>query len=188
MRGECPNALAELSASRFSFLNRDWGPITDSWETAACLDNMDRRLGYRFALKSFSSSTSVARGAKLPFKLKVRNRGWASTMNHRRVLLVLRHSVTKEVHRFRVGSTRFWTPGMVHTLNHPGIRIPADFPTGKYGALVSVADPAAVPAIEGGVPLSRRAAYAIRFANAGVHKLWEPRTGFNRLLRSVHVR
>jgi hypothetical protein len=122
-RGACPNPAAELSALRFSFLDRDFGPIADSWEPGGCLDDMDRGLGYRFALRSFSSSTSVARGAKLPFTLKVRNRGWASTMNHRRVLLVLRHSETKEVHRFRVWSTRFWTPG-AHTLHHPGIRIP----------------------------------------------------------------
>jgi hypothetical protein len=176
MRGACPNPAAELSALRFSFLDRDFGPIADSWEPGGCLDDMDRGLGYRFALRSFSSSTSVARAAKLPFTLKVRNRGWASTMNHRRVLLVLRHSETKEVHRFRVWSTRFWTPG-AHTLHHPGIRIPAAMPTGEYRLLLSLPDPATVPAVEGGVPLSGRAAYAIRLANAG--DLWQAQTGFN---------
>jgi hypothetical protein len=176
-RGECANAKRDLATFRFGSLNRDWGEIVNDWAATGCLDAIERQLGYRFELKSFTASTVVRRGTKLPFKLVVRNSGWARTMNHRQVILVLRHAVTKKVYRFQIGSTRPWAPGTDQPLDHAGISMPSTMPTGSYQMLLSLPDTAST--------LRQRPDYAIRLAHGD--ELWEEATGYNGPLRTVNV-
>jgi len=177
-RSDCPTALSQLSLFHYSYLNRDWSPaVLDRWIAGGCMAEVDRRLGYRFALESVTAATAVTRGTNLPFSMNVRNDGWSAAFNPRPVRLVLRNTTTGAVRELPLTSARNWFAGATYTSHHHALTIPATMQPGKYALLLSLPDPAP--------SLANRPEYAVRLANTG---LWEPSTGLNRLLRTVEVR
>jgi hypothetical protein len=177
-RSECIPALKELDAFHYSYVNRDYLPdVLNRWIAGGCMAEVDRRLGYRFALVSVTSATTVTRGTNMAFQMTIQNHGWSSAINHRSVWLVLRDTTTGAVHKLLLTSTRNWNAGSTHTLRHHNLTIPSTIPVGTYELLLSLPDP--TPS------LANRPEYAIQLANAQV---WEPSTGFNRLLRTVKVK
>lgn len=173
----CPSALADLARMRWSTMNIGYHPaVLDLWRQEGCFGDVRRRLGYRFRLVDASLPARAVRGRPWRAVLRVTNDGWAAPFNPRLVELVLREATTGRVARFPVATDpRFWGPGETYALQLD-IAIPDDLDDGDYDVLVHLPDPE-----RGlyGVP-----AYSIRLANDG---LWEPDTGFNRLLARVSV-
>ena len=177
-RTDCPTALRELGMFHYSYLNRDWSPaVLATWSAGGCMPQVDRQLGYRLALDSVTTGREVTRGTNLPFRMTMMNEGWSSAMHHRPIRLVLRNTATQAVYKLPLWNTEHLGAGSLVHLSNQHLTIPSTTPAGTYELLLSLADPAP--------SLANRPEYAVRLANSG---LWEPETGFNRLLRTLKVK
>ena len=108
--------------------------------------------------------------------IAIRNTGWATPFNFRPVFIVLRNMATGTVSKLRLDTDpRRWQAG-TSVLIAQNIGIPANFHAGAYELLLSLPDLAP--------SLAARPDYAIRMATNDV---WEPTTGFNKLLRMITV-
>jgi hypothetical protein len=61
--------------------------VLDRWITQGCADEVERRLGYRFALEHAAHTEAVAPGGELDVNLDLHNSGFASPFNYRPILL-----------------------------------------------------------------------------------------------------
>jgi hypothetical protein len=178
-RSECPTALEELARFHWSYLNTDYHPgVITSWEDDGCLDEVKRRLGYRFTLVEGTYANEVKPGDGFPIDIELRNDGWAAPFNPRLVELLLRHETSGVIYKAALpDDPRFWLAddNAVYSLNHT-ICIPAGMPLGDYELLLNLPDPEPL--------LYWRREYAIRLANALV---WEDNTGYNKLLHTITV-
>lgn len=176
-RSACASALNEMGLFHYSYLNADYEPsVLSSWATGGCRPEIDRRLGYRFALVSGTFPETATRGAAMPIELTLKNEGWAAPFNPRSVELVLRNTSSGATYRLPLSADpRRWMPGTSVTISQ-AVTVPATLPAGSYALLLNLPDPAS--------SLSTRPEYAIQLANQNV---WEASTGFNDLHRTVTV-
>jgi hypothetical protein len=184
----CPNALKDLALMRFSALNINYQQdVLQGWRTGGCFDEISRRFGYRFELVSSSVPSSISKSQNLQMSFNIKNVGFASPYNPRRLELMLRNTTTKQVYRIRLTTgalrpantnldPRFWQPGTTTTVNINS-PLPTNIPAGTYELLLNLADPYS--------RLYTRPEYSIRFANTGV---WESATGYNSLQQTLTVR
>lgn len=172
----CPTALRELEIGRFDVLNLEYHPdVIELWRREGCFDEVQRRLGYRFRLVDSDLPASLDAGQRLAGRVRLVNDGWSAPYNPRLVELVVRSRATGRLTRVPLqDDPRLWMPGDTQTLN-----LAVDLPpleAGTYDLLLNLPDPD--PRLYGDP------AYSIQLANEGV---WEPGTGFNRLLASLTV-
>lgn len=176
-RSECASAIAEMEAMHWSYLNQDYHrTVLQSWETGGCMDEVKRRLGYRFRLLSSDVPSTVKPGDSFPVSISLTNDGFAAPYNPRRVEIVLREQASGA--RYVVlldDDPRFWLPGETIEVAAT-VGVPADLPEGEYEVLFNL------PAPERSI--YDRADYAIRLAN---EQVWEPETGYNHLLVTTSV-
>lgn len=184
---DCPNALAELAYMRFSTLNFEFEQnVLQGWKDGGCYNGIARRFGYRFELVRSSIPSSLSKSSNLIMGFDIKNVGFASPYNPRRLELILRNRATKQIFKIVLNSgsltpsnqtydPRFWQPNTTTKINI-NRALPSDLPVGTYDVLLNLPDPS--------VNLRTRVAYAIRFANLGT---WESTTGYNSLLRSINV-
>ncbi len=156
------------------------------WQRDGCYPTFEKKLGYRFELVSSSLPSSVNKSSNLVMSFAVKNVGFASPYNPRRLELILRNKTTKQVFRIRLNSgsavptnrtndPRFWQLSTTTTVN-VNVALPSALPIGTYELLLNLPDPVR--------SLYRDPNYSIRFANVGT---WEATTGFNNLLHSLTV-
>lgn len=172
----CTNALAELRRLRWSFLNANYNTkVLDGFREGGCLEEMKKKLGYRFTLLRSEFTPAVAQYGTFRFAMTLVNTGWASLYNPRRVELLLRHNRSGTVYsaRLRV-DPRWWQAGDTVEVS-AAVGIPA-MKAGTYSLLLNLPDPDSL--------LHVRPEYSIRCANKDV---WEPATGYNNLLDSVSI-
>jgi hypothetical protein len=176
-RTDCSKALPEMGRFHYSYLNQDYSVnVIDKWHTQGCKPEIDQRLGYRFSLVGSLFPTSIKRGSTFLVQIAIRNTGWATPFNFRPVFLVLRNIATGTVSKLRLDTDpRRWQAG-TSVLIAQNVGIPASFHAGAYELLLSLPDVAP--------SLAARPDYAIRMATNDV---WEPTTGFNKLLRMITV-
>jgi hypothetical protein len=174
---DCPNSLKELARMRWSTINWEFEEkVLKGWKDQGCIDEVERRLGYRFRLISSTTSESVKPGGTFAMSFKVTNDGWASPYNERMLEVVLRHSQTKKEYFLNVNEDpRKWMPGETKEVKISA-GIPSSIPTGQYQVFLNLPDPSS--------RLSDRPEYSIRLANQDV---WEPSTGYNSMQQSVSV-
>jgi hypothetical protein len=181
-RLKCDTALKELGWFHWSFLSIDWYSGTHKiWRDGGCLDEIERKLGYRFVLLDVDSPEQITVGQSLTLSLHITNEGYAAPYNRRAVELVLRRSdgFTYTFELYNPGDTidrlkdpRFWLAGGTYTPSYT-CTIPLALPAGSYELLLNLPDP----------ELPHRPEYAIRLVGCE----WERSTGLNRLNRSVTV-
>ncbi len=160
-RSEWPSAAAELQRYHYSFLNEDFDrDVLDSWGPQN-LDEVSRRLGYRFVLES----SRVVDGAAASVSVTLRNDGWAAPVTSRPVQIVLTGAQGRIVVPVDADA-RAWASGDEVTLDVPLGAVPA----GEYRVAL------ALPAPEPSIAADPR--YAIRTANLGT---WDAATGRNDL-------
>jgi hypothetical protein len=176
-RSDCATALSEMALFHYSYLNADYAlPVINGWTSGGCKPEIDRRLGYRFALVSATFPATATRGAAMPLDIQIKNEGWAAPFNPRSVELVLRNTSSGAVYRVPLSvDPRRWLAGTTTSIG-PSVTIPTSVPAGTYALLLNLPDPAS--------SLSTRPEYAIQLANQNV---WEASTGFNNLQRTVTV-
>lgn len=173
----CANALIDLNRMHWSLLNKDYhSSVINGWITGGCMDDIKRRLGYRFSLLQGEYTDSVKPGGIFNIQLELANYGFASPYNPRSLEFILRNVNTNKRYRLLADEDpRFWQSG--DTVN---IQISAgiigNMPEGNYEFLLHLADPVK--------ELHNNPYYSIRLANENV---WEDSTGFNSLLHYVTV-
>ncbi|BAZ25067.1 hypothetical protein NIES4073_59710 [Kalymmatonema gypsitolerans NIES-4073] len=175
---DCPNALTELARMRWSTLNSDSGgtEIYQDWKTQGCMEEIKRRLGYRFRLLKSVISRNIKPGGTFLMEFQIANDGWASPYNPRRLEVILRNRQTGNKYYLPVkNDPRMWMAGETKIVKIVG-GIPPTMPLGEYQVLLNLPDPSP--------NLYNRPEYSIRLANQNV---WEASTGYNSLLTSIVV-
>ena len=176
-RSECATAMTELATFHWSYLNSDYNTdVINGWQAGGCLTEIKRRMGYRFELTSGLFPATAKRGGALALNLTLKNVGLAAPFNARGVELVFRNSSTGAIYRTPISvDPRLWLAGSTVTLKQT-VTVPAGITAGSYSLLLNL------PAPESSI--ANLPAYSIRLANSGV---WEPTTGFNKLLHEVVI-
>lgn len=176
---DCPGVLTDLARMHWSSLSINQDDATkmyQGWKEQGCMEEIKRRLGYRFRLVNSKVPKIVKPNGTFAMSFEIINEGWASPYNRRKVEVVLRNRKTQREHHWVVNADpRLWMAGTTRLINFAGT-IPADTPYGEYDVLLNLPDPTA--------KLYKRPEYSIRLANPGI---WEAPTGYNSLLQSTLV-
>ncbi len=173
---ECSNALKDMATYHWSYLNQDYYEgILNLWKNK-CMDDIKRRLGYRFVLTEGKFNDNIKVGGKLQLQLKIKNEGFAAPFNPRDVQIILTKKGTGEKHIFKVNTDpRRWAAGSTTEVGAE-ITLPKNLTAGDYNVYLNLPDPYK--------SLSTRPEYSIRLANKEV---WEPSTGYNKI-HSIKIR
>ena len=173
----CTNALTDLARMHWSVLNKDYNhDVLNRWINEGCMDEVKRRLGYRFELLEATISDSIKPGGIFNLEFKIINRGFASPYNPRNLEIVLRNNSNNLKYRLVADvDPRYWLPGDTITVNIEG-GIPPEMIEDRYNVFIFLADPEA--------RLHDNPDYAIRLAN---ENLWEDSTGYNSLNHQIRI-
>ncbi|MEM8586254.1 MAG: DUF4832 domain-containing protein [Bacteroidota bacterium] len=173
---------AELERMHYSYLNADFNlDVNNDWQDGGCMDNIKRRLGYRFELNTGTFSSVGRPGGVVNFSLQIRNVGYAAPFNPRRVDVVLRNMASgQRFYAYLNDDPRLWEPGTTATLDYE-FCLPASMPTGIYEWLLSLPDPE--------TNLEDDPDYSIQLASRlpGGQSVWESSTGYNLLGGNLNV-
>jgi hypothetical protein len=165
------NAIYEMERMHFSYLNAHYNnkAVNNHWVSGGCIDEIKKRLGYRFVLRDAVLDNQVEAGGVFHLTLKMENVGFASPFNPRLAEVIMRNVENGASHSFELeADPRFWFTGSFEV--NEKIQIPSDLPKGRYEFLLNLPDPE--PA------LKNNPDFSIRLAN---EYLWEAGTGFNHL-------
>jgi hypothetical protein len=173
----CDNAMEDLARMHWSVLNKDYHQsVLNRWVNEGCMDEVKRRLGYRFELIEAAISDSIKPSGIFNLELKVANLGFASPFNPRNLEIILRNETTDQKYRLITQEDpRLWLSGDTTHINITG-GIPADMPEGEYEVYLFLSDPEP--------RLHNNPDYAIRLAN---ENLWEDSTGYNSLNHQIQI-
>lgn len=174
---QCANALNDLSYIHWSVLNKDYHlDVLQGWEDNGCMNDVKRRLGYRFRLLDATLPDSSAPGGTFGLRFRIENQGFASPYNPRNCEIILRNTETGERYGLLTREDpRFWQSGDTTEVEVSG-GLPLSLPNGSYEVLLSLPDPES--------ELHDRWEYSIRLANTDV---WEDTTGYNKLNHTLIV-
>ncbi len=170
-------AEEEMRRMHYSFLNAAYNnQVNNDWDSAGCLYNIRRQLGYRFVLRSALLPAAIQKGKSFLVDLSLENLGYASLYNPRSAMLVLRNSNTKKEITIPLKTNPLlWSSG-AHQVQEK-IVLPAATAPGDYQLFLYLPDQCG--------SIARRPEYAVQFCNTGV---WEETTGYNDLQHRVRVR
>ena len=176
-RGRCENAIAEMELLHVDYLNHDYKrDVIQRWQDEGCYDQIRRRIGYRFALRSAQLPASLKPGSTLDLRMAVANVGFGELFNPRPVEVVLKNNGTGALTVLPLDEDpRFWSGGRETTVE-ASLPLPSDLAEGVYTVGLRLPDPA--PSLYSDVR------YAIRFANEDV---WDAATGINVLTRDLRI-
>jgi hypothetical protein len=173
----CGNSLYQMDRLRWSYLNSSYHPtVINNWIRNGCMDEIKRKLGYRFVLIQGVFTDSVKPGSSFNLSLTLTNKGNGALFNPRIVELVLVNVSTNQKYYCKLPvDPRFWKPKDTIQLNFT-IGIKQDQPTGNYKLFLNLPDPVQ--------NLRDRVDYSIRFANQNI---WNSSLGYNDLLHTVII-
>jgi len=168
----CSHALAQFSQYHWSYLNRDYHQdVFKQWKGGKCLNEIQKRLGYRFSLMKGYFTKNPKIGSPYQIELLLKNTGWASPFNPRRVeLLFISQEKPNEKYRITLADDpRYWFAGKTNTLKTTFL-LPRGMSKGKYTIFLNLPDPRE--------PLSKRKEYSIQLANKDT---WNSQKGYNKI-------
>ena len=176
-RGECDNAVPEMTELHINYLNLDYNRrVLDRWKDQGCFDEIKRRIGYRFVLASVQMPEQIHPGGELNLEFNIRNVGFGELFNPRKVEIVLKNNTTG-IEKVAVlkEEPRFWGAGKT-TAVHATLSIPANLEKGEY--TLGIRMPDLSPSIHDDPR------YSIRFANKDI---WDGTTGTNIVVKNLPV-
>lgn len=165
---ECQKAISAMEKYHWSYLNKDYNRVVlNDWKQNGCFDEVQKRLGYRFVLKSVEHPTNFTQEDDYNIVIKFDNIGFAAPYNPYVLKLIFRNTDGQIVYEhLSQEDPRFWFGGESIQISEK-FELP-QLPTGDYDVLLSLTDAQA--------KISGRPTYSIRFANVDV---WEAETGYN---------
>jgi hypothetical protein len=167
-RSVCSVALAEMEQNHWSYLNKEYNQdVIAAWEAGGCVDEIQRRLGYRFAFSRVVHDATVAPGGVLALALEIKNSGFSAPYNARPVFVVLDGGGARRMVQLTHVDVRRWLPGQVAKIDVK-LRVPADLPAGSYKIALWMPDAATA--------LRSDARFSIQLANDAV---WDADAGHN---------
>ena len=105
------------------------------------MDDIKRRLGYRFVLTEGKFNDNIKVGGKLQLQLKIKNEGFAAPFNPRDVQIILTKKGTAEKHIFKVNTDpRRWAAGSTTEVGAE-ITLPKNLTAGDYNVYLNLPDP-----------------------------------------------
>lgn len=174
--GECAssngeNAIKQMARYHWTYINRGYHQgVLNSWIKDGSMDEIKRRLGYRFVLDQAAPMPTPVAGEMYTIALKLRNVGFASLINPRAVELIFVNKddpTQKFVYPQQI-DPRFWAAGdTIITSLHARLDTKM---SGEYKVYLNMPDP--YPTIHDN-PM-----FSIRFANKDI---WDEKTGYNYL-------
>jgi hypothetical protein len=171
----CPNTLYQMERLHWTYVNNDYhGSVISGWKNNGCYPDIQKRLGYRFELLEGTYTDSTKPGGTLGINIKIRNTGFASLYNPRKVELLLRSAADTFFVKLDE-DPRFWQSGDTVNLE-VSTGIPASMANGNYELLLNMPDISEA--------LHDSPTFSIRFANQDV---WDAATGYNSLKININV-
>jgi len=175
-------ALEEMNKLHYSYLNSAYNnDVNNDWETEGCMDEIKRRLGYRFVLRKGVFSEIAVPGDGLNVSFDIENVGFAAPFNENNLELILRSVNSGLEYKFGLqgenSDPRYWFSSQIVTLED-SIILPSDIPEGDYSLFLCIKDPTLDET------LVNFADYSIRLANIGT---WESSSGYNDLKHVVTI-
>lgn len=155
----CGNAVAALKRFHFNYLNVEYNTdVTAHWQANGCLDDIKRKLGYRFELLNASIVSNS-------LTINLQNSGYANVFNARDAFVVARNTTTGVETQIKLATNvRLWNAGgtarITQALN--------SLPNGTYQLFLNLPD----------IKMPTNPVYSIRFANANT---WDAVKGYNNL-------
>ncbi len=178
----CPRVMETFKNLRWSVMGLynlgSPASAIDRWGRDGCLEEIKKRLGYRYTLIASDIPATAQAGGVLPLKVEMANEGWANLYNPRLMEFVLRAKSTGALVPLPVytdARPQLPFPSTTKTFDFT-LALPDNTPAGDYEVLLHLPDP--TPTLYG------RPEYSIRLAN---QDMWEPQTGFNRLQGLITV-
>lgn len=176
-RSDCSSAQNEMAQLHWSYLNSDYHPdVLSNFSSDGCLQEITKKLGYRFELKTGTYPQVAAAGVTMPVVIKIKNVGYAAPFNERHVFLVLKNTTTNQIFSVQMAADpRLWQGPNEITVTE-AVLLPANMPEGNYKLYLHLPDNAP--------SLAARPEYAVQMANTGT---WESATGYNNLNHTLTV-
>jgi Domain of unknown function (DUF4832) len=173
-RSDCPTALAELQKMHWTSLGNLPSDFSSRWSSQGCLNDITKRLGYRFRLISGILPQTASKGSTLSVQLKMINEGFAALYNSRPLEFVLRNRGNGQETHLSINpgkDVRLYLPASAQTKDLTlNAGLPSSLAAGTYDLFFNLPDPSS--------SLNRRASYSIHLANTN---MWESSTGYNKL-------
>lgn len=162
----CTNATATMKRFHFNYLNADYNQdVTAAWQSSGCLDEVKRKLGYRFELVSSDITSGV-------LTINLQNVGYANVFNERKAYLVYRNTTTNAEIQVELNTNvRLWNAGATTRITHTLAQ--SSVPAGTYQLFLNIPDLKLTNPI-----------YSIRTANANT---WDATKGYNILGQTCTV-
>ncbi len=169
-------AIKEMSSMHYSYLNSGYNnQVNNDWQDQGCMDEIKKRLGYRFVLNKGVFPSNPQIGNDFKFELHLENVGFASPYNYRPVHLVFRNTATKKKYTYPLQTNiQKWYSGAISVSEV--IKLNKSMESGEYELLLEIPD--AYNSLAG------RPQYSIRLAN---ENLWEEKTGLNKLNKLIKL-
>ena len=163
-------ALKDLAINHFTYLNNGYHQsVLKRWRDEGCMEEIKKRLGYRFVLEEGQFTKEAEAGKPFQVVLKLRNDGFSPAQNPRDVELILADASGKAVKTWPVDSDpRYWMPGEETTIDQT-----VTLPEGISGAMtlyLNLPDPCKT--------IHDHPFFSIRLANEDV---WMEDTGYNKI-------
>lgn len=167
----CTNAIKDMETYHWSFLNENYDrEVINDWLVTGCLDEIKRRLGYRFVLIDGSFTEQAKLGDEFAMSLNLKNVGFAAPFNPRSIEVVFVSKVTNEEFKFKLSDDpRYWFPHENINLSAK-FSIPDNMTAGEYDIYLNLPDPETT--------LYDNVRYSIRLANDDV---WDYEKGYNKI-------
>ena len=168
-------ALKDLAIYHFTYLNSGYHKdVLKRWKDQGCLEEIKRRLGYRYVLDEATFSGKPQAGKDFQIELSLHNEGFSPVQNPRDAELVLADADGKVVKTWTLESDpRYWMPEEKISVKQT-VTLPAGI-SGNVTLYLNLPDPCE--------NLHDNPLFSIRLANkdANGNDVWEESTGYNRL-------
>ena len=167
---KCERTLQDMKDYHWTYLNNGYHQsVLGRWRKDGCMDEIERRLGYRLSLTDVFCTPEPTAGADYRIVMKILNSGFSAPINPRAVELVLVDgNGNKTEYVLDDIDPRYWFAGQKYVIDKT-IKIPADA-TGKCSLYLNLPDPKET--------LHDNPLFSIRLANDDI---WEETTGYNKL-------
>lgn len=166
---------SEMEQMHLSYLNSTYNhEVSDDWVEGGCIDEINRRLGYRFELSWASLSYPSGSSDMVELSFEIENVGFAAPFNPRGVEVVLKHAEGSPSYQFPIDADpRFWRAGESNEVTSQ-LDL-SNLPNGEYECFLWLKDPQP--------SLSEKPEYSIRIASATEDgaDVWDNVSGMNRL-------
>ena len=167
----CEKSLKDMEDYHWTYLNSMYnGKVLGRWRSDGCMDEIERRLGYRLTVSDVYHTPTAVAGQDFKVAIKINNTGFAAPVHGRGVELILVDGKGKKtVVECNEVDPRYWFAGETATIEKT-ISIPSDA-TGTCSLYLNLPDPKPT--------LHDHPAFSIRLANDNV---WDEETGYNKLV------